>query len=187
MIHLRPDCLVFKMSTGENIPCSAEKVTIELMGESAELVDQELIKNAAESVLHYFKAEQQKTSVSVAEFALALEKVLRGLGLEVKAADAEPTLVGSGVAEANLEELARHSLRGFELSFFPSLRAELARHVRKAPQVVRFRGLRLCVKHLVGAKRWSNRCQVLSDQIVAYLRRCYMDEHASTGCALVID
>lgn len=32
MIRLRPDCLVFKMSSGESIPCSAEKVTIELIG-----------------------------------------------------------------------------------------------------------------------------------------------------------
>jgi hypothetical protein len=83
MIQLNPDCLIFQTSNGEHIPCSAELVTIELMGETASLVDPEVIRNASAAVLHYFKHELGRTSVSVAEFSSALEKVLRGFGFDV--------------------------------------------------------------------------------------------------------
>ena len=180
------------MSTGESIPCSAEKVTIELMGEAAEYVDQELIKNAAETVLHYFKSDLKCVSVSVTEFATALEKVLRGLGLDVKAADTEPEPdtapeaepAPTQIAEADLAELAFRSARGFELSFFAQLREEFARKLEQEPRVLRFSGLRVCVKHLVGAKRWSGRCERLADQIVDYLRQCLRQREGT--CALLI-
>ena len=33
MIQLHPDCLMLQMASGESIPCCAELVTVELMGE----------------------------------------------------------------------------------------------------------------------------------------------------------
>ena len=55
MIQLHSDCLVFKSETGQAIPCSAELVTIELIGEAARLLDPDLLQHAAAAVLHYFK------------------------------------------------------------------------------------------------------------------------------------
>jgi hypothetical protein len=52
---------------------------------------------------------------------------------------------------------------------------------------VRFSGLRGCVKHLAGARRWSPRCQGLHDQIVAYLRECLGAEARATECSLVVE
>jgi len=175
------------MSSGEVIPCSAEKVTIELMGESAELVDQQLIKDAAETVLHYFKHELNCSSVSVAEFSQALEQVLRGLGLQVKSAeapdaDSEPALI----VDSDLTEIARQFGKGFELTFFPRLRAEVQTQLDKSPCLLRFRGLRNCVMELTGAKRWSIRCQILNDQIVDYLRNCLETEKKAADCALLV-
>jgi len=80
--------LIFKTSEGEEIPCSAEWVTLELMGEAAVNVEPELIRNASAAVLHYFKDELNRTFVSISEFADALEKVLRGLGFQVSSASA---------------------------------------------------------------------------------------------------
>src|SRR5437773_1161564 len=74
----------------------------------------------------------------------------------------------------------------FELVFFPRLRDELRKSLQESPGVVRFQGLRSCVKQLVGAHRWSPRCQKLSDQIVAFLRLCWSSEVATAGCALVV-
>jgi len=52
--------------------------------------------------------------------------------------------------------------------------------------VVRFSGLRGCVKKIAGARRWSIRCEQLQDSIVAYLRECLTAESAPPKCALVV-
>lgn len=184
MMQLNPDYLVFKTSAGENIPCAVELVAIEMMGDAISLVDPELIRNASAAVLHYFKMELGRHSVSVGEFSLALERVLRGFGLNIKTDQEQENEVR--VAEADLREVAVSAGKGFELSFFPNLREEMRRKINEAPHVVRFKGLRGCVKQLVGAKRWSSRCEVLSDQIVEYLRTCLTTDTKNETCALVV-
>lgn len=183
MIQLNPDYLVFKTAAGENIPCSAELVTIELMGDSLSLVDPDLIHNASAAVLHYFKIELGRHSVSVGEFSLALERVLRGFGLSITSSETEEPM---RVAEADLRELAFSAGKGFELFFFSNLREEMRRKINEAPRVVRFKGLHGCVKQLVGAQRWSQRCEILSDQIVEYLRTCLSTESKNETRALVV-
>jgi hypothetical protein len=166
-------------------------VTIELIGDSAKWLDEEAIENAAAAVLHYFRVEQGRQSVTVAEFAATLEKVLGGLGFDVKSGDQMPpaALTPAPVAsirpviEADLSVLAGE---GGELFFFPRLRDELRRHLDGTPLVLHFRGLRPCVKTLTGAKRWTAQCRVLNDQIVDYLRTCFSSEQAGAGSALVV-
>jgi len=184
MILLRPDCLVFETCTGESIPCSATEVTIEFLGEAGYRLDKELIKNAATAVLHYFKEELGRTSVSVAEFSVALEQALGALGLKIKAEQQDQA--SPLVAEADLLGLAFQSGKGYELPFFLSLRDEVRRKLDLSPEVLRFRGLRVCVKQLTGAKRWTRRCQCLNDQIVEYLRTCLSTEQRGASCALVV-
>jgi hypothetical protein len=201
MIQLKTDCLIFQTGQGEQIPCSAEWVTFELMGESAEVVDPEVVRHASAAVLYYFKHELQRESVSVGEFALALEKVLRSFGLSVSAepqiqAPATPSggpsqapaqLSSRRVLESNLKDLASSAAsEGFELLFFPQLRQELKRNLDQSPHVLRFHNLRDCVKQLAGARRWSQRCQKLHDQIVDFLRSCWETEPARRSCALLV-
>ena len=57
MILLRHDCLVFKSPGGEAFPYSAEEVTLEIIGDAIDLLDEQTIKQASEAVLHYFKTE----------------------------------------------------------------------------------------------------------------------------------
>ena len=180
MIQLKADCLIFETSGGQQVPCSAEWVTLELMGDAAELLDPEVVENASAAVLHYFKHELNQTFVSVAEFAQALETVLRGLGLKVVSSSAPR------VEESDLRLLAHDAGKGCELFFFPNLREEIKQKLRHSPQVVRFRGLRGCVKQLSGSMRWNRRCEKLNDQIVEYLRECWSSEKASERCALVV-
>ncbi len=184
MILLHSDCLVFKMNNGESVPCSAETITVELLGDAAELIDPEIVQHAAATVLYHFKTDLGKTVVSVQEFSLALEKILRGFGLSIVAADAvsEPLRM----AEADLRLLACESGKGYELAFFPRLREELRRRLDHEPQVLRFRGLRGCVKQLTGARRWCGRCRRLNDQIVDYLRGCLHEEKCARPCGLVV-
>lgn len=185
MILLRPDCLVFKTADGDNVPASAEQVTLELLGEAVNSLDHELVQHAAHAVLHYFRHELQRNLVTIGEFAETLAKVLRELGLDVQEATAEPS-TPRRVVEADLRHLASESGRGLELVFFNKLRLQLRNHLESGPHVLRFNGLRGCVKELVGAARWNTQCQQLNDQIVSYLRACFSAEPAGSSCALVV-
>jgi hypothetical protein len=192
MIQLHPDCLIFHTSAGEAIPCSAEIVTIELVGDSQ--LDPEIVREAAAAVVFYFKNELGREDVSVEEFSRALQRTLSNLGFEVTANDEIPAKNGSGIeidlvegcAVANLPELASSSGKGFELFFFQRLREELKSRLQAAPRIVRFQGLRTCVKQLTGRRRWCGSCQTLNDQIVDYLRECFCAEEKAGDCNLVV-
>ena len=48
------------------------------------------------------------------------------------------------------------------------------------------RGILEGVRQLVGAQRWSPRCERLSDQIVDYLRGCVAWENPPQPCGLLV-
>src|SRR5436190_19784141 len=83
MILLRPECLVFKRSSGENIPCSAQQVTLELLGDAVSHIDQLTVQNAAQAVLHYFLIVLERPVVTIGVFAVTLSNVQCSLGLDV--------------------------------------------------------------------------------------------------------
>lgn len=206
MIQLNNDCLVFQLSNGESIPCSVERFTIELIGEAVEGIDSELIRNAAHAVLHHFRHDLKRSTVTLAEFSEALEKVLRSLGLNVTTTASSPggtvgtadmgaidtALPVAPIAAAALlpdeeTDLAQLAADGsFELDFFPRLRGLMRESLQRSPRYVRFTGLRPCAKRLVGAQRWSHRCSAMSDQIVDFLRECLNAETPAEQCALVV-
>ncbi len=191
MIQLHTHCLAFEQPDGETIPCSVDAMSIKLIGAAAHGLDREVVRQAAAAVLFYFRHEQKRVSVTVAEFAAALERVLRGLGFKVHVAGATtavppPEPKAPAVAEANLAEIANAADKGYELAFFLRLRTEMEQALKRAPQLVRFTGLRGCVKQLAGAQRWCPRCRRLNDQIVDFLRHCLASD-AGTQCALLVD
>lgn len=184
MILMAHDCMLFELTSGESIPFSAEMISVELMGDAVSQLDPEIIRNAAAAVFYYFRHELERDSVTVGEFAQMLEKVLRGLGLNVRPAETTATTPDRG---ADLVLLARESGDARELVFFPRLRNELRGQLQASPRMVRFRGLRRCVKHLAGARRWCPRCENLRDQIVDYLRGCLTTDSPECECRLVVE
>ncbi len=184
MIALSADYLLFEAANGESIPLSAETISLELMGETAELFDPEFVRHAASAVLHYFKYDLGRQTVSVGEFSDLLERVLRGFKLP---AGAELSKSNRSASEADLGSLVEQSGEFGELIFFPKLREELRLQLKQRPQVLRFRGLRRCVKQLAGARRWGVRCQGLEEQIVAFLRGCLSVEAGGGPVNLVIE
>jgi hypothetical protein len=185
MIALNSNCLLFQLVNGESVPCSAEMISIEIVGNSAGLLDPEVLRHAAASVFHYFKIELERETVTVGEFAGALEKVLRQLGLTIRPDGLESR--PRQILESDLCLIAHESGGSLELFFFPQLRKELRRQLRQSPRVLRLRGLRHCVKQLSGARRWSLRCEKLREQIVEYLRNCLTAEPEQNDCALVVE
>jgi len=160
-------------------------ISVEVMGNTARTLDPDFVQHAAQAVFHYFKHELCRQSVTVAEFSGALEKVLRGFKLQTPA----PSVIGPAlqVLESDLHRLVSESGFGCELFFFPRLRDELRAHLRQSPRVVRFRGLRGCVKQLAGTNRWTMRCRALEEQIVGYLRECLSAESRREEFALVVE
>jgi len=188
MIALMSNCLLFRLASGESVPFSAEMISVELVGEAAGKFDPELLRHATASVFDYFKHELGREMITVGEFAGALEKVLRGLGFNVSSAEPESHRPEHrGPAEADLLRLARESGESRELFFFPRLRGALRAQLRQTPRLVRFHGLRNCVKQLAGARRWGLRCERLEEQIVEYLRGCLGAEPEKSECALVVE
>jgi hypothetical protein len=185
MIALASDCLFLQTQSGETVPYCPKTVAEQLAGSSGELFDPDFVHHAASAVFHYFKHELGRHTVSVGEFAGALESVLRGFAA-VPVPAPHPKR-GAGVLEADLCRLAGEFGQGCELFFFPRLRSELRDGLRQGSRVLRFHGLRDCVKLLVGAQRWSLRCQALEAQIVAYLRECLSAEPAPGDIALVVE
>jgi hypothetical protein len=171
------------MNNGEKIPCSASAVTVELMGSAVDLLDREVVQHAAAAVLHYFHHELQRTSVSLSEFTEALEKALRGLGINVSCDS--PNEV-ERTTTADLRLLASESGKTFELGFFARLRDQVKKELQGSPDLIRFLGLRSCVKQLAGAQRWCPRCQRLSDQIVEFVRGCVSRENPPQPCGLLV-
>jgi hypothetical protein len=181
MITLAANCLVFEMATGESIPYSADMLSAELVVGATELFDSEFVDHATKAVFHYFKHELGRQRVSVEEFETALHNVLCGFAATAHCG-ASPR-----IREYDLRGLALESGPARELVFFPRLRAELQRQLQESPRVLRFRGLRGCVKQLTGARRWNRRCRSLESEIVEYLRHCLSAQPAPMEIALMVE
>jgi hypothetical protein len=185
MIALQSNYLIFQLTNGESVPCSPEMISIELLGDSSGQLDPEVLHHAAASVFYYFKKDLDREMVTVSEFAGALKKVLRNLGHTLQADEFETR--PPETIETDLVRFAREAGDSLELFFFPRLRDELRAQLRQSPRMVRFRGLRSCVKQLAGAQRWSPRCDQMQEQIVEYIRGCLTAEPEQCGCALVVE
>ena len=185
MIQLHTDCLVFETSDGEAIPCSAKDVTIELLGEAARHIQPHISQEAAMAALHYFKSDKGRTVVSVGEFTMALERILRGFGYQV-APTLPPVKAAPTHAETDLSLLAQKTAQGKERVFLGALRDHIHNQLHEGPSVLRIRGLRDAVKKLVGARRWGRRCQKLNDQVVEYLRNVALHHPRGAKFTLMI-
>lgn len=184
MIALADDCILLRRDNGEAEPVKAGAISIEVVTEGPSPFDEEFVKEASAAVLHYFKQEAGRESVTLGEFAEALEKVLKGFAPEQAMKDDHTV---ASIVEADLQKLAAMSGEAFELTFFPRLRDELRSQLRQSPQVLRFRGLRNCVLRLTGARRWTHRCRDLQDRIIDFLRECLAAEPQVASCALLVE
>ena len=174
MIALRDDCLLVAQADGGFVPQSVEDLTFEIVGDGAGLVDAELLKHAAAAVLHYFRKELERNTVTLAEFGAMLARVLQGLGFS---AEVKGT-VDPDVRIADLGALAVTGGAAGELEFCQKLRTLLREQLAAAPLRLEIRGLRTCVKRLTGRKHWCPECRRWSAWIV-YLLRSWLSEKAS--------
>lgn len=190
MIQLRSDCLVFEVSGGDKIPCSAETVTLELLGDAAGQIDPQTVREAATAVLHYFREDLGRETVTVAEFTAVLERVLRGLGFDVKASEPAPAPVSAPASAgrtvaADLGQLLAEA-GGQALDFYPRLRAQLEQLLGEAPGSLHLHGLQRSARQLAARRRWCPATEAASDEIVRFVRAVWETVPAAAGRTLVI-
>ena len=75
------DELIVKLSNGQSVPCQAKNITLEILGDIE--ISEDVVREAAEAVAHYFRDELGLNSVTVQEFTDVLEQVLQGFGYDV--------------------------------------------------------------------------------------------------------
>jgi hypothetical protein len=173
--------LNFKLDGGACVTLSPEMISGQLAAAGVEGVDAEFVREAALAVFHYFKNELGLQTTTLDQFADAVTRVVRGFNHRPVHASGRPK------PGTDLHRLAAESGEGGELVFFPRLREELRRQLRESQPVLRFSGLRECVKRLAGAKRWGHACGRIEDQIVMYLRRCLCAEARRADLQMVVD
>jgi hypothetical protein len=139
------------------------------------------VREAAAAVVHYFKYDLHRETVSVAEFSEALQRALQCFGFSVTTSSFEDG-IPSGT---DLREVAR-AADDYELVFFQRLREEFARQARESQEIVRFWGLRGCAKQMTGAKRWGQACERFSEQVVDFLRNCLSIEPSAQSRGLIV-
>jgi hypothetical protein len=164
-------------------------------------LDPEVIREAAAAVLHYFRDDLGRDTVTLVEFTEALEHVLAGLGYQIAGGTISPvqdsgapevliqTSDGSALptVECDLGAIAESLGDGLELGFYPRLRTELKSLLAAQPRVVRFNGLRRCAKRLARTRKWCPRSVQVSEEIVGFLRDCWGAEHPKRDCSLLVD
>ena len=194
MIALAADYLLFELGSGESVPFSADMISVEVTEGTTGFLDMDFVQNAARAVFHYFRHELNRQTVTMGEFSQALERVLRGFAATIEKEEfalaretAGPELSLGPIIQTDLSLIAHESGKGCELFFFPRLRDEVRGNLRKEPRVLHFHGLRRCVKQLVGARRWSARCQTMQEQIVNFLRETAAAEACHAQIALRVD
>ena len=127
MIWLGSEYLMFQMPSGESVAFSSDAIAVEIVDETDGELDSNMVRQAANAVYHYFKHELGRQTVTVSEFAKAMEKALDGF--EISIVSTKPIRPTQSVAEADLCKIAQDSGRAFELTFFPRLRDELRTRV----------------------------------------------------------
>lgn len=186
MIALAQDFLLFQLPSGEQVPFSVDMISVELLGGTSKGLDPDAVTQICHAIFYYFKHDLRQGTVTMEEFGAALQRAVLGVMGGRTVSSSKPVTEGTYCIEADLSLIACESGKGCELFFFPRLREELRHQIRRAPNVIRFCGLRRCVKMMVGAQRWSGRCSTMRDQIVSYLRQCLTDTPGAEKAALVV-
>lgn len=191
MIQLHEDCLLVEQPGGGYIPWSASQLTLEFVGGGAETLTEDVMKQVAAGVLHYFKEELGRMTITISEFADAIAKALNGMGFTAEVAEvcSQPMSSASpksDVGVSDLRELAFAAAKFGELDFFKRLRSRLHEQMENPPQRMEFLGLRGCVKMLTGRKKWCPACTQLEVEIVDALRAWYGQSPKASATALLV-
>jgi len=170
MIQLLPGCMIMQTESGDTRLCTIEAAIMETRPDLVE--DSELAEDIAAVLRQYFAQELKKSTITYNDFTSALRIICQFLKLPEPGSHIEAK---NDVSSVDLLALARETGSGFEILFFQLLRGALDQQ-SEVPRVV-FDHSREAVIALLGAKKWSPRCERFRDQIVDFIRDGFARHH----------
>lgn len=148
-------------------PLDLSQLVCEIAGQNESLaskLEPWMVEHVVQSIVHYIRNEMKKETVTLQDFI--------DLSRELLAHFSAGGAKGKSAAEAvcDLYQLAQRAGYGFELRFYDILRDHIQKASSNGSESYVFTGLRRCVKFLAGHQRWRNRCRVINDEIVEFIR-----------------
>jgi len=122
------------------------------------------IQEMAEALIYHLRVDLKRDAIGFDELVSALKELAVACGFQTT------TIAVETIVSADLYVLAQDTGYGFELAFFQSIERAIRDFRAGHARLIRFVGLRACVKMLVGARNWCKKCQRLSDEIVEFIR-----------------
>lgn len=169
MIALPDDIPLVEYEDGHVVPFENDVVLRPLLKAAAKAGYPEwwLAQHVARSVSAYLHRGTERSVISIARLAQAVQAVLEVIGYAEVACHFRPD---PPLIQISLIDLAREAGSGYELAFFEALGRRLHQLVGSANSRFEMIGLQGCVKLLRSRKLWSRDCEFLRAEIVAYVR-----------------
>ena len=145
-------------------PLDLSQLVGEIVGQNesfASKLEPWMVEHVVQSIVHYIRHEMKKETVTLQDF-IDLSRELINHFASPKGKRSE--------AVCDLYQLAQRAGYGFELHFYDILRDHIEKASNNGSESYVFTGLRRCVKFLAGHQRWRNRCRLINDEIVEFIR-----------------
>jgi hypothetical protein len=166
MIRLNEHALLMCYPDGRVEPLDLSQLVGEIASQNDALatkLEPWMIEHVVQSIVQYIRQEMKKETVTLQDFIDLSRELLCHFTTPNSKQSAEQS-----ETVCDLYQLAQRAGYGFELRFYDILRD----HIEKASgsESYVFTGLRRCVKFLAGHQRWRNRCRLINDEIVEFIR-----------------
>lgn len=169
MIRLNEHALLMCYPDGRVEPLDLSQLVCEIAGQNESLaskLEPWMVEHVVQSIVHYIRNEMKKETVTLQDFI----DLSRELLTHFSAPKAEGDGRSKAEAVCDLYQLAQKAGYGFELRFYDILRDHIQSASSNGSASYVFTGLRRCVKFLAGHQRWRNRCRLINDEIVKFIR-----------------
>lgn len=182
MIQLNPRSICLHLPHGETVPLLAKSVVHAYCEQKPLGIDMESwqLEEVAHALIHYLRVDLHRDTIAADDFFEALSTLVIVVGDHPAQKSEEP------IQSANLYHMAQEPGCAFELAFFRAVQRATREFKAQRTRLIRFVGLRPCVKLLLGAKNWGKSCQRLSDEIVDFIRRQMIHGTNSTAIAFAV-
>lgn len=164
MIRLNEHALLMCYPDGRVEPLDLSQLVNEIAGQNesfASKLEPWMVEHVVSSIVQYIRFEMKKETVTLQDFIELSRELINHFATPK---DKTPEAV------CDLYQLAQKAGYGFELRFYDILRDHIQKASVNGSESYVFVGLRRCVKFLAGHQRWRNRCRLINDEIVKFIR-----------------
>lgn len=140
-------------------------------------------EDVAKGMILYLQKRFRRNTITLQELFDKIAKTLTTIGFQDVADKLQPT---PPPLRISLIDLAREAGSGYELVFFELLRRQLSDLESIGAGQIDCSGLKRCVKHLRGTKRWSKDCDLLEKEIVEFVQNRSGIKTATTEFSLMV-